>query len=42
MLIPFLASHGLSHGVKRRLILPRRLTDGGADYQLEDLILAHP
>src|SRR6266567_7073 len=36
----FLVSHGLSQGVERRLILPRGLTDGGADHELEELILA--
>src|SRR5258708_16166870 len=40
MLTPFLASHGKSQGVERRLILPRGLTDGGAYHELEDLILA--
>src|SRR5689334_12041267 len=36
----FLVSHGLSQGVERRLILPRGLTDGGADHEFEELILA--
>ena len=36
----FFASHGLSQGFERRLILPRGLTDGGAYHELEDLILA--
>src|SRR2546425_3363839 len=40
MFTPFLASHGLSEGFERRLILPRGLTDGGAYHELEDLILA--
>src|SRR6266568_6203685 len=40
MLTPFLANHSLLQGVECCLILPRGGTDGGADHQLEDLILA--
>src|SRR5260370_40442640 len=40
MLTPFLVSHSLSEDVERRLILSRGLTDGSADHELEELILA--
>src|SRR6266581_5165517 len=36
----FLVSHGLSQGFERHLILSRGLTDGGADHEFEELILA--
>src|SRR5215469_4329238 len=40
MLTPFFVSHRLLQGVECCLILPRGGTDGGADHQLEELILA--
>src|SRR5258708_35698957 len=40
MLTPFFASHSLLQGVECCLILPCGGTDGGADHQLEELILA--
>src|SRR5258708_33943881 len=40
MLTPFFANHSLLQGVECCLILPCGGTNGGADHQLEDLILA--
>src|SRR5260370_17671289 len=40
MLTPFLVSHSLSEDVERRPRLSRGLTDGSADHELEELILA--
>src|SRR5215470_15160413 len=40
MLTPFFANQSLLQGLECCRILPRSGTDGGADHQLEDLILA--